>query len=356
LLARNQEVDQLTAALDRLALEKVTANLHLPRDGGKTTTALSEQSGVELLSTDKFYACDAGVGEQVAAAKALYELKREAQQKFSTLPEAPGVVTVMSGLSRMGGTRLGLYAVNKIALGSLDVMEKSSKIKVIVQLLDASGNELESSELSLEPRDENRAVIPLILEQGRHSAADIGDVRIWPGLRTHPGAYSPLISTSWTGDVYVDIETEKLPQLKSCKLSVSMPEFPNNTPAQTPTESVGARRAEQSASGGNGESQSQVAVSPNTMPKSIEVRRAEIVGSDGRGGSTVSKPTGEIGTDGPGAKSTPIAVATPEPEQSPVVKNADVVLSAPTPVQTTAPIELRGVSVAGLQRVLERSV
>jgi hypothetical protein len=142
----------------------------------------------------------------------------------------------------------------------------------------------------------------LILEKGGLSAIAFG---IWPGIISHPFS---LIVTSWTGDVYVDIDTEKLPRLKGCKLSVSMPEFPASAPARTPTESVAARRDEpamtrpeapistpaqiptdpvevrrpvQSASDGNDEGQSQVAVSPNTKPQSIEVRRAEIVGSDG---------------------------------------------------------------------------
>jgi hypothetical protein len=305
------------------------------------------------------------------------ELKGESKQKFSTLPEAPGVVSVMSKLSRTGGTRLSLYAVSKLALKSLDVA-KSCKIKVTVQLLDANGNELESSELGLESGVGFAYPTSLILENAHnHTYNYYGEVSIWPGARSDPGNSSLLIATSWTGDVYVDIDTEMLPRLKGCKLSVSMPEFPAGPATQTPTESVGVRGAEQSASGSNVESQSQVAVSPKTMPQSIEVRRtptesvgvrgaeqsasgssaesqsqvavspkttpasievrrAGILGSDGRGGSTLSPPAGEIGADVSGAKSTPIAVATPEPEQSPVVKNADVVLSAPTPVQTTA--------------------
>jgi hypothetical protein len=50
------------------------------------------------------------------------------------------------------------------------------------------------------------------------SVYDIGDVRIWPGLRTHPDFLQ--LSTSWAGDAYVDIDTEILPRLKRCKLSV----------------------------------------------------------------------------------------------------------------------------------------
>jgi hypothetical protein len=146
-------------------------------------------------------------------------LIREAQQKSSALPEAPGVVTVMNGLSRSGTTRLSLYAVNKVALGSLN-LPTSCKIRVTVQLVDASENELESSEHDLEPEDENRSGIQLILEKGpnAYSVYDIGDVRIWPGLRTHPDFLQ--LSTSWAGDAYVDIDTEILPRLKRCKLSV----------------------------------------------------------------------------------------------------------------------------------------
>lgn len=306
--AYNQAVDELTAVLDKLALGKVTANLHLPRDDdklrayiGQMRAALCGTSGVRLLSTDKFYASANGpAGEQTAALNALSGLAREAQQKFSTLPEAPDVVSVTSGLSRTGGTRLSLYAVNKLALTSLDVA-KSSKIKITVQLLDASGNELDSSELSLDPRDENGNAFGFILEKRLHSsysALGIGDVLIWPGLRINAVPYSLQISTSWTGDVYVDVDTEKLPRLKRCKLSVSMPEFPNSTHAQTPTESVGVKRAELSVSDGNAESQSQLAVSPNTTPQSIEVRRAEIVGSQ----TPSASPTGQVPRDDSFAK------------------------------------------------------
>jgi len=155
----------------------------------------------------------------------LFELIREAQQKFRTLPETPGVVSVMSGLSRTGATRLSLYAVNKLALKSLDV-SASCKIKATVQLLDASGNELESSELDLKPSNGVGSDTPLILEKAPTVGENFGDLRIWPGLHSFPGVLP--ISTSWTGDVYVDIESEKLPRLKGCKLSVSMPEFPTS--------------------------------------------------------------------------------------------------------------------------------
>jgi hypothetical protein len=240
--AYNQEVDELTAALDKLALEKVTGNLHLAKKERKGMEGLRGPSGVALEPTDRFYAFGGGFGEEGAAANALFELAREAQQRFSTLPEPWSVVTVMSGLSKTGTTKLSLYAVNKVALGLLDVATPR-KIKVTVQLVDASGNELESYEHNLEPEDENGSGIPLALEKGRNSAADIGDVRIWPGLRTHPGGYLLQLSTSWAGDVYVDIDTEMLPRLKRCKLSVRMPEFPNSALAQTPIKSVGVTRA-----------------------------------------------------------------------------------------------------------------
>jgi hypothetical protein len=137
--------------------------------------------------------------------------------------------------------------------------------------------------------------IPLILEKGVYSGASIGDVRIWPGLQVmnSGGNLNFQLDTSWAGDVYVDIDTEMVPRLKRCKLSVSwipgstpaqtaswIPERSTSALAQTPTELVEVRRAEQSASGDNAESQSQVAVSPNTMPESIKVRRAEIVASE----------------------------------------------------------------------------
>jgi hypothetical protein len=225
--AYNQEVAELTAALDKLALGKVTANLHLERekriqDGppllGPPNLGVQLPSGAkltgELLATDFFYPDNPEVLK-------LLELIRDAQQKFSTLPEAPGVVSVMSGVSRTGGTRLSFYAVDKLALKSLDVAA-SCKIKATVQLLDASGNELESYELDLKP-PLVFSETPLILEKGPTVGKEIGDLRIWPGL--HSGSL-PIStywtgSTSWTGDVYVDIDTEKLPQLKGCKLSVS---------------------------------------------------------------------------------------------------------------------------------------
>jgi hypothetical protein len=217
--AYGQEVAELTAALDKLALQRVTGNLHFPRGGSQGRESLRGPSGVALLPTNRFYASGLGAGEEVAAGKALYELIRDAQQKFSALPEAPGVVTVMNGLSRSGTTRLSLYAVNKVALGSLN-LPTSCKIRVTVQLVDANENELESSEHDLEPEDENRSGIQLILEKGpnAYSVYDIGDVRIWPGLRTHPDFLQ--LSTSWAGDAYVDVDTEMLPRLKRCKLSV----------------------------------------------------------------------------------------------------------------------------------------
>ena len=229
--AYNQEVAELTGVLDKLKSGKVTTNLHLPRVKGiyqRPALLGPPNSGVqlpsgakltlELLATDKFYA-DIPEGQQ------LFELIREAQQKFRTLPETPGVVSVMSGLSRTGATRLSLYAVNKLALKSLDV-SASCKIKATVQLLDASGNELESSELDLKPSNGVGSDTPLILEKAPTVGENFGDLRIWPGLHSFPGVLP--ISTSWTGDVYVDIESEKLPRLKGCKLSVSMPEFPTS--------------------------------------------------------------------------------------------------------------------------------
>ena len=87
-------------------------------------------------------------------------------------------------------------------------------------------------------------------------------------------------------------------------------------PDQNPSPSLESSTT-QSASRSNAKSESQVAVSPTTMPQSIEVRRAEIVGSDGRGGSSVSPPAGEIGTDGPGAKSTPtVQSVAPSPHRT----------------------------------------
>jgi short-subunit dehydrogenase len=100
------------------------------------------------------------VGEEAAAARALIGLKREAKQKFAALPGAPGIVTVMSAISKAGTARLSIYAVNKAALGSLELKttsESTCTIKVTVQLIDTNGNELDSSEHDLEPADENRA-------------------------------------------------------------------------------------------------------------------------------------------------------------------------------------------------------
>jgi hypothetical protein len=138
--AYNQEVSELTAVLDKLALQKVTGNLQLQRT--KSPYGLDGPPGVHLLDTDEF---------TFAAASPWVNLTQEAQQKFRTLPEAPGVVTVMSGLSRTGATRLSHYAVDKLTLESLvkSRVVTSGKIRATVQLLDASGNELESSELDL---------------------------------------------------------------------------------------------------------------------------------------------------------------------------------------------------------------
>jgi len=99
---------------------------------------------VKLQPTDEFVACGDG-GERRVAAEAIDEVLMEARQKFGTLTENRGVITLMSGLSATGTTKLNLYAMNKAALGSLDAASPC-RIAVTVRLADASGDELDSSE------------------------------------------------------------------------------------------------------------------------------------------------------------------------------------------------------------------
>jgi hypothetical protein len=224
-----QETAQLTTTLDKLALQSVTGNLKLARQSGQVngpgSTLLLTSSGVQLLSNDVFLACaECGGNDMRPAAEAFSELQRDAKQKFGTLPEAPGVITLMSGLSATGTTRLSLYAMNKTALGSLDAAAPC-RIVVTVGLADASGAELDSSENSFEPGTLPQPNLPFVLEnfdKGGEYRDERRDPDVWisPGLRTGLLGMGLGISTSWTGDVYADIETEMLPRLKSIKLSV----------------------------------------------------------------------------------------------------------------------------------------
>jgi hypothetical protein len=95
------------------------------------------------------------------------------------------------------------------------------RIIVTVALADASGAELDSTAHSFEPQSAvGHAGISFVFEkddQYHHTFGGI-DVRISPGLRDPYENFQ--ISTSWTGDVYADIETEELPRLQSIKLSV----------------------------------------------------------------------------------------------------------------------------------------
>jgi len=302
-----QEAVQLATTLDKPALQRVSGNLKLKSQARPGREALRALSGVQLLPNDEFIAYN-DFAEGQAAVEVIYGLLREAQQKFGTLPETPGVITLMSGLSATGTTRLSLFAMNKAALGSVDAASPC-KIVVTVGLADASGAELDSTEHSLEPEDENHTGIPFVFEKGaKYHTLDGLDVRISPGLRTQPGGYIIQISTSWTGDVYADIETEMLPRLQSVKLSVKW-SGPNggrtdtdqrteeyekehlrqrNAPLQQPSSTP---REGSTANSGPGENptstESQVAASPNTTPQSMEARRAEPVRT-----STINPPQG----------------------------------------------------------------
>jgi hypothetical protein len=163
--------------------------------------------------------------EGLAEEQAIEALYRDAKQRLGTLPETPGVIILMSGVSATGSTRLSFYAMNTSALASLDAASPC-RIVVTVGLADADGAELDSSEHTFEPKSRNGQAIPFAFEKNdefynfNYSAFPaMVDFRISPGMRTKtwPGF---VIGTSWTGDVYADIETEKLPQLKSVKLSV----------------------------------------------------------------------------------------------------------------------------------------
>jgi hypothetical protein len=216
-----QEIAELTTTLDKLALQRVTGNLKL----GKREQAndplrrgLRTSSGVRLLPNDEFFARSSG-GQEFST-DAFYELKREAKQKFGTLPETPSVITLLSGFSATGTTRLSLYAMNKSALGSLDAAFPC-RIVVTVGLADASGAQLDFIEHSFEPLDQNGMGNAFVFEENI-PIRTLPDCDVWisPGMRTNGGGWDLVISTSWTGDVYADVETERLPRLKRIKLSV----------------------------------------------------------------------------------------------------------------------------------------
>jgi hypothetical protein len=183
------------------------------------------------------------------------------------------------------------------------------KIPIIV-FVDQKGYAQEAAELATTlDKLALQRVTGQLKQKGVQSAGLAeSDARIWPGLRTHPGMYTLQISTSWTGDVYADIETEMLPRLKSVKLSVKW-SGPNggttdadqrteeylkehlrqrNAPSQQPSNRP---REGSTANSGPGENptstESQVAASPNTTPQSVEVRSAEPVMT-----STINPPQG----------------------------------------------------------------
>ena len=70
--AYGREVDELTAVLDKLALQKVTGNLHLPKQDRNGWEGLRGLSGVALQPTNSFYAIGIGVSEEAVAAAKTY--------------------------------------------------------------------------------------------------------------------------------------------------------------------------------------------------------------------------------------------------------------------------------------------
>ena len=161
-----------------------------------------------------------------------------------------------------------------------------------------------------------------------------------------------MISTSWTGDVYADIETEMLPRLKSVKLSVKW-SGPNSakTDASQRTEEptkehlklVDTRllqpsnmpQKESAANSGTDDhpalAEPQVA-SPDNEPQSAEARSAEPVTTPPLMPDTLdANPTADarrallVMTPPPG---------TPEPTLTPRVPRNEVTEDRPTPVPT----------------------
>jgi hypothetical protein len=294
-----QETAQLTTTLDKLALQRISGSIKLLRanskyrDQGESLRTPAEQ----LLPNDQFNEGDNSLEGQ-SAKKAIDGLLQEAKQKLGTVPETPGVITLMSGVSATGSTKLSFYAMNKSTLGSLDATSPC-RIVVTVALADADGAELDSSEHPFEPEDRNGQASPFVFEKGnKYRNFDGLDVRISPGLRTETGGSFLQISTSWTGDVFADIETEMLPRLKSVKLSVKwsgpnsgktdasqrtekrakehleLGNAPSPQPSSTPREE---RNAKSETEDPPASTESQFAASPDSTPQSVEVRSAEPV-------------------------------------------------------------------------------
>jgi hypothetical protein len=291
-------------------LQRVTGNLKLKRDSWqgrehfRIQAALRTSSGVALLSNDEF-AASADGSEGQTAEEAIDGLLREAGSKFATLPETPEVIILLNGLSATGTTRLSLYALNQAAFGSLDE-SRPCRITVMVGLADASGAMLDATEHSFEPEYPHplefvfeKGVKPYILGYVPR-LRDVSAVRISPGLLAGliEGDVGPEVHifTSWTGDVYADIETEKLPQLKSLKLSVKWT-GPNsgktktsqiteegeeehlklaNVPAPQPSSTPGEERTVNSETEDR-PSPTESRASPDSTPQSLEVRRASTV-------------------------------------------------------------------------------
>ena len=197
--AYTQETAQLITTLDKLALQKVSGTIKLLRanskyrDDGESLRTPAEY----LLPNDQFIGGDTSLEGQ-SAKEAINALRMEAQQRLGTLPETPGVITLMSGVAATGSSRLSFYAMNKSTLGSLDAAAPC-RIVVTVGLADADGAELDSTEHSFEPEDRNRRAIGFVFEKrNKYTNLDGLDVRISPGLESDGDGLQ--ISTSWTGD------------------------------------------------------------------------------------------------------------------------------------------------------------
>jgi hypothetical protein len=210
--------NQIKMVLDRYAVAKLEVPLVLAQENynpdgrfGYLATKASKLLVVGIFSGKEQYRSERDQGPLGA----LYQFRKSAEEKLKAAGNDFGGIELWDAISRSGSTTVHFYIVAKTVLGT--PLTNTYSAVVHVGLRDDRKTEIQGEDHSLKVNS-TQPWSPFLVGKDLGSTLE-KPLMIVPGVFDMNGSEF-LISFSWRGDVFAEIDADSLPKLRDVNVSV----------------------------------------------------------------------------------------------------------------------------------------